>query len=109
MIFSKDEARVQFVLNRAKEQNKVLFDYLHEKKDHIEETFGEPLDWRRLEDKNVSMVVFSKPFNGYDRETWPEMIAWLVEKIRKLKAVFAPEIPNLRQLLRTRFPREGSA
>ena len=99
MIFGRNEVRVQFVLDRnTKEQNKVLFDYLYNRRDQLQSTFGAPLEWRRLDEKNVSMAVFRKPFDGYNRDHWDEMIDWLVGHIKKLEATFKPEIPNLRQL-----------
>ena len=110
MIFSKDEARVDFVLSRgAKEENKVLFDYLYDRREKLENLFGAALEWRRLDDYKVSMASFRKPFDGYNRESWRDMIDWLVKYIRSLEATFKPEITNLRQLLRTRFPREGNS
>jgi hypothetical protein len=61
------------------------------------------MEWRRMDDNKVSLIVFAKPFDGYSRETWPEMIAWLVEHIRRLEDAFEPQIADLRQALRTKF------
>jgi hypothetical protein len=110
MIFNKDEARVGIILARAsKEENKALFDVLRARSTALDTAFGESLDWRRMEDKKVSIIEFGKPFDGHDKETWPEMIAWLVEHIQKLEAAFGPEINSLRSALRTQFPRESSS
>lgn len=107
MIFNKGEVRVNFVLNRAlKEQNKVLFDALFDKRDAIEAAFGAELDWRRMDDKKVSIIEFAKPFNGHDRENWPAMIEWLSINIQQLEKTFEPHIPALRTLLRTQFSKE---
>jgi len=104
MIFGKDEARVDFSLSTSlKEKNKFLFDQLHEHKEQIEKLFGEPMEWRRMDDNKVSLVVFAKAFDGYNRENWSEMIAWLVEHTRKLEAAFKTQIPDLRQSLRSKF------
>jgi hypothetical protein len=98
---------VNFVLARAsKEQNKALFDSLLDKKDLLDSDFGEPLSWRRMDDKKVSIIEFSKPFNGHARESWPEMIAWLVEHIQRLEKAFDPQIQPLRTVLRNQFTRE---
>ncbi len=76
MIFGKDETRVEFVLNTgAKERNKVLFDYLYDRRDQLQKSFGAPFEWRRLDDKKVSLVVFRQPFDGYERANWSEMTA----------------------------------
>jgi hypothetical protein len=104
MIFGRDEARVDFSLaTSSKEKNKFLFDKLYERKERIEKSFGSSMEWRRMDDNKVSLIVFAKPFDGYSRETWPEMIAWLVEHIRRLEDAFEPQIADLRQALRTKF------
>lgn len=100
MIFNKDEARVEFVLDRAsKEQNKTLFAHLARRSAQLDQTFGAPLVWRKMEDKKVSIVGIGKAFDGHNRETWPEMIAWLVDHVRRSEKTFDPEISGLRTLL----------
>jgi hypothetical protein len=109
MIFGKDEARVDFSLASSnKEKNKFLFDQLHKHKEQIEKLFGSPLEWRRMDDNKVSLIVFAKEFDGYNRENWPEMIAWLVEHTRKIESAFKPQISNLRQAMRGKFPKNES-
>jgi SMC interacting uncharacterized protein involved in chromosome segregation len=101
MIFNRDEARVNFVLERAsKEQNKALFDVLYSRAAELDERFGAALSWRRMEDKKVSIIEYAKAFDGHNRESWPAMIAWLVENIRRIETAFAPEINQLRAALR---------
>ena len=39
-------------------KNKLYFDSLHIQKDHIENTFGQPLSWERLDDKKASRVAY---------------------------------------------------
>jgi hypothetical protein len=100
MIFSKAEARVEFVLSRSsKEENKTLFEALYKKRDELEQRFSGALGWRRLDEKKVSIIEIDQPFDGYNRESWPEMIAWLVRHVRKMEATFKPEIAAMRQLL----------
>lgn len=109
MIFGKDEARVQLALScNAKEKNKALFDHLFTRREQIEKAFGSSLEWRRLDDNKVSLIVFAEPFEGYNRENWPRMIDWLIEHLRKLETAFKPQISELRQILRTKFPKNES-
>ena len=42
------------------------------------------------------------------RAKQPEMIKWLVDHIRRMEAAFEPHIGELRQVLRTKFPKTGS-
>ena len=98
MIFSKDETRVELVLNGAKERNKAFFDHPFSQRAEIEQVFGSSLDWRRMDDNKVSVITYAQPFDGYDRANWPPIIAWLVRHIQKLEKAFASRIPALRQV-----------
>lgn len=101
MIFNRDEARVNFVLGRAsKEQNKALFDVLNARSAEFDHAFGAPLSWRRMDDKKVSIVEYAKSFDGHNRESWPEMIGWLVEHIQRMEKLFDPQVQSLRSALR---------
>lgn len=96
LIFSRDQARVEIEMRRSETaENKWLFDRLYAEKDKIEAAFGAPLDWRRMEDKKASKVIFAEPFDGYDRENWPQMIAWLSTHIRKLEGAFREPLSRL--------------
>lgn len=102
MIFSRDEARVEISLQRSdKAENKWVFDQLLSDKDKIESDFGSELDWRRMDDKKASRIVYAQPFDGYDRIVWPEMIAWLAEKIQKLEMAFSEPLARLNRQIRT--------
>ncbi len=101
MVLNKDEARVEFVLDRgSKEQNKLLFSQLAARSEEIDRRFGARLVWRRMDDKKASIIGFSKPFDGHNREAWPEMIAWLIAQVRLMESTFDPEIAGLRSALR---------
>lgn len=63
-------------------ENKRLFDQLLSRRAEIEAAFGHPLDWRRMEDKKQSRIVYARDFDGYNKDTWPEMVAWLSDHIR---------------------------
>ena len=103
MIFSKDEARVELNLSRSEaDENKWLFDKLFAQKDKIEAEFGAPFDWRRMDTKKACRIVFAKAFDGYSEESWPEMISWLSENVRKLEAAFRTPLATLNQQLRKR-------
>lgn len=101
MIFNRDEVRVNFVLNRAsKEQNKSLFDLLLAHASELEKLFGAPLAWRRMDDKKVSIIEYCQAYDGHNRESWPAMIAWVVDHIQRLEKAFDTQIPALRVALR---------
>lgn len=100
MIFTKDEARVEFGIAReSKDQNKALFDLLCKQRDSLNSTFGAELNWRRMDDKKAAAIDFSKDFDGHNREAWPEMITWLVEHMQRLEKAFEPQLPAMRAAL----------
>jgi hypothetical protein len=101
MIFSKDEARVELNLVRSEaEDNKWLFEKLIARREMIEAAFGDQFDWRRMETKKACRIVYSRPFDGYNEDNWPEMINWLSTHIRRLEAVFREPLASLSQQLR---------
>lgn len=85
----------------VKEENKWLFDRLHEQKDAIEADFGAPMEWLRLDDKKASGIRFRKGFDGYNPESWPEMTQWLTEHLKRLEKTFAPRLAKLGKELKT--------
>ena len=106
MVFNRDKVRVEFVLSRSiKEKNKAMFDHLLSHREKIEAAFGAPLEWRRLDENKVSIIGAGKFFEFQDKETWPEMIDWLVANLPKLERAFSPHVSALRELLRSKFPK----
>ncbi|TNE56835.1 MAG: DUF4268 domain-containing protein [Sphingomonadales bacterium] len=102
LIFSKDEARVEISLQRAnKTENKWLFDQLYSERDGLERDFGAALDWKRMEDRKSSRIQFSRIFDGFSEEAWPEMIDWLGEHMQRLEATFHPRLVELNQRLKS--------
>ena len=77
----------------------MLFDVLNAHAAELDKAFGAPLSWRRMDDKKASIVGYAKSFDGHNRESWPEMIAWLVEHIQRMEKLFNPQIPSLRSAL----------
>ena len=54
-----NSAALQLVLNRGDSaQNKSLFDQLHNNKGDIEQTFGEKVTWRRMDDNKSSRIQY---------------------------------------------------
>ena len=102
LIFSRDEARVELSLQRAdRDENKWMFDALLAQKDAIEERFGTALIWKRLDDRKSSRIECLKPFDGYDRENWPDMIQWLGDHIERLETSFRDPLQRLNKTMKT--------
>jgi len=109
MIFSQKEARADLVIARgSKEENKWLFDRLHEQKAAIEADFGAPLEWLRMDSKKASGIRYRKEFDGYDPEHWPEMIEWLTQHMKCLEKAFGSRLKPLGQKLKAEFNSSGA-
>ncbi|SLN46040.1 hypothetical protein TRL7639_02507 [Falsiruegeria litorea R37] len=102
LIYSKDEARVELSIQKAdKAENKWLFDELESKRDEIEKEFGAELNWKRMGEKKSSRIEYAKPFDGFNRENWPEMIEWLGQYIAKLDGALGDQLKRLNQSLKS--------
>ncbi|MBS3954217.1 MAG: DUF4268 domain-containing protein [Methylomicrobium sp.] len=101
LIFGNKETRVELNIARAeKQQNKFIFDQLYKRKQVIENQFGDQLYWERLEDKKASRVKFTQMFDGYDRDNWSDMIAWLIDHIVKLENAFKKPLAEVNKELK---------
>lgn len=101
MIFGTREARVQFEMNRSDtNENKFIFDYLYSLKNEIEQQFGHPLEWLRLDARKASRIQFKKSFDGYNRENWSEMTEWLVFNMMTLERSIKPYIKSANEELK---------
>ena len=79
LIFAQTEIRVELSLMRSNaEENDFLFSELKNQQDEIEGSFGKKLIWNHIEGRKASRIQFRKPFDGDNRDNWPEMIEWLV-------------------------------
>jgi hypothetical protein len=77
---------VQLGLNRNQtEENKFLFDQLYEQKTEIEQQFGHPLEWLRLDDKKSSRIQFTFRADSYNKDEWPTLVTWHLEHMSKLE------------------------
>jgi len=91
--FTRSDARVQLNLDSAsRDVNKNIFDRLLAAKDRIEERFGAPLEWSEEEGRRAFRVVCTHSFDGFNRDIWPEMIAWMVEHHQRLEKALQDEL-----------------
>jgi len=101
LIFGSKEARVELSIARSEtNENKFIFDQLNKKQKFIEDKFGDSLTWERLDDKKASRIKYSQPFDGYNRDNWPEIISWLVEHIAKLENAFKKPLVDINKELK---------
>ncbi|MCG7644344.1 DUF4268 domain-containing protein [Alteromonas sp. Cnat3-28] len=86
LIFGAKEARVQLEFTRSSaEENKFIFDFMQANEQDIETTFSEELTWLRLDEKKASRVQYSQEFQGYERDSWPDIIDWMITHMIRLE------------------------
>lgn len=99
MIFAAKEIRVELWLSKSDVSfNKKAFDILYEQKDVIESAFGESLEWLRLDNKKQSRIQLSHSVDGFNRDSWPIMIDWLVKNMINLEKALKLPLSNLKGL-----------
>ncbi|MBN4053385.1 DUF4268 domain-containing protein [Haliea sp. AH-315-K21] len=101
LIFSKKEARVEFSMQRSEAvKNKYIYDALYQKKAEIEQVFGARLEWLRLDNKKASRIQFAKEFDGYNKDHWPVIINWMIQKMPELEKALRPYFNEINQGLK---------
>ena len=101
LIFNKKELRIELEIRRSvTEDNKFLFDFLAATKDDIEAEFGEPLEWLRLDDKKSSRIQFSCEADGFNKDTWPQSVAWHLKYMSKLEQALKVPLQNAADALK---------
>ena len=76
---------------------KAAFGSLYRRKEQIEKTIEEALEWSRLDDKRASRVslYFPDKIRITDEERWPEALSWLVEAMGRMRDAFDPVLQEL--------------
>lgn len=96
LIFLRHEIRVELQLNRSiTSENKWLFDQLAAKADQYNAKLDTTLDWRRMDDKKVSIISCKLPVQGYSKENWTDMISWLADHYQQMERAFAEPVRQL--------------
>ncbi len=105
LVFGKKIARVELYLSRpAEEVNSFVFKELYAKKDAIENSFGDSLDWQSLPGKKACRIAFEKPFDGFDEQNWPDMIEWFKEHIIRFEAALKDHLIEVNKKLKEGAP-----
>lgn len=78
-------------------RNKQIFDAFLSQKDQIEAEFGEPLEWRRLDDRQASRVIWSYTGHGglFDQENWGELQDRMIKAMIRLDRVMRKRIRDV--------------
>ena len=103
VLFMKKYARVELMIRRADEdENTSVFDALLSQRSIIEENFGAPLVWERLEDKKACRIKFEKDFDGYNRDNWNDIVSFLIVTMTTFETSFKEPLMNVNSALKSR-------
>lgn len=99
-LIRKNNADVELYIDRGKdceEANKDIFNQLFEHKNVIEEKFGEPLDWQKLEGKRACRIKKQITIGGYsDEDKWSKIQDQMIDYMVKLEQSLRPFIKKLK-------------
>jgi hypothetical protein len=93
------DAQVELYIDRGKElerENKAIFDALLGSKTEIEQAFGAPLEWQRLEEKRACRIRQEIKIGGYrDDDKWPKLQEAMIDAMVRLEKAMRPHIDKL--------------
>lgn len=74
-----------------------LLPILEAEREAIEDEVGDPLFWNPNPDNRDKIVVLYRNTNLEDRDSWPENIDWLVERVDRFRKAFGPRVKQAKQ------------
>jgi uncharacterized protein DUF4268 len=102
MAVSRNYGRAQIYFNRgSKEENKLCFDFLFDKKEQIEKKFGDNLVWERMDNK-ISCRIKAQldDVSVYEKEDWDKMISYMVDVSGRMEKAFRNPVKQLNQKIK---------
>jgi len=92
------DARVELYIDKGEaDANKDIFDRLFADKDRIEEAFGAPLEWQRLDDRRACRICRRITEGGLsNRDRWPKVQDAMIDGMIRLDKSLKPHIKQLR-------------
>lgn len=85
-----EKVRVELYLDlKEKEDNKKLFDWLSDKKQQINNEFGESLSWERMDHRIASRVAIYRKGSIENTESLTEIQEWAIQELLKFRKVFS--------------------
>lgn len=102
LVLNSENSFVKINFGRSlQEENKIIFDALYQRKNEIEETFGDVLSWERS-DENIrsSISFYGVGQNYFNEEEWPAIIEFFIININRLDKAVSPFIQVMKDALK---------
>ena len=98
-VFSKKYGRVELYIDRGEQdENELIFNELLKYKSDIEAKFGNVLIWEQLPTKRACRIKYEKPYDGYNREIWDDMVTFMVDAMCKFEKAMKPYIEEVNKI-----------
>ena len=99
-VVQQHTSEIELYIDRGRDadsENGEIFDRLEQSKAEIEEAFGEPLEWQRLESKRACRINKRYSLGGYreEEEQWQEIQDAMIDGMIRLERAFRPHIDRL--------------
>ena len=99
-VVNQDQCSAELYIDRglgAEEENKAAFDQLREHQLEVEEAFGGPLSWERLDEKRACRIRFTRE-GGYrsTEEQWPAIQDGIIGAMNRLEQSLRPLLKQLK-------------
>jgi len=95
----KHDAQVELYIDRdtdTGEGNEKIFDTLYKHKDKIEESFGDALEWERLDHRRACRIKKDITIGGWsDEDKWPELREAMVDAMVRFEKALKPFLNKL--------------
>jgi hypothetical protein len=72
----------------------LAFELLEEQKEEIEESLGQ-LEWMDLPGKGACRIVQRRDGDIEDRDAWPDLLAWCLDRAQAFHVAFSARVPSL--------------
>jgi len=100
-VVMQDECRVELYIDRGKDsddENKQIFDQLHANRQAIEQSFGAPLVWERLEGRRACRIQHTRQEGGYrsPEEQWAQIQDKTIHDMDRLEKALQPYLRQLK-------------
>ena len=96
-VISKKYARCELYIDRGEElENLYVYDQFYGNKSAIEAKFGGELTWERLNNRRACRIKYEDDsLNMFERENWPEGIAFMTDGMIRMEQAFRGQISSL--------------
>lgn len=100
-VVTQDECSAELYIDRGKDgetENKAIFDQLYAHKSEIEQAFGSPLSWERLEEKRACRIRYIRAGGGYrsTEDKWPVLQDAIIKDMDRLEKALRPYLKLLK-------------